>query len=45
MFTASHIRYELAEKTRGLSAGGIGLIHSLARQSGLIEAIDRVACR
>jgi hypothetical protein len=41
MFTASNIHYELADKTRGLSAGGIGAMHLLARRSGLIEAIDR----
>jgi len=40
MFTASNIHYELADKTRGLGPGGIGAIHLLARQSGLIEAID-----
>jgi hypothetical protein len=40
MFTARNIHYELAEKTRGLGAGGIGAIHLLARQTGLIEAID-----
>ena len=41
MFTASNIHYELADKTRGLSAGGIGAMHLLARRSGLIEAIDQ----
>ena len=41
MLTARNIRYELAEKTRGLGAGGIGAIHLLARRVGLIEAIDR----
>jgi len=40
MFTASNIHYELADKTRGLSPGGIGMMHLLARQTGLIEAID-----
>ena len=41
MFTAANIRYEMADKARGLSAGGIGAIHLLARRVGLIEAIDR----
>ena len=41
MFTARNIQYELAEKTRGLGAGGIGAMHLLARRTGLIEAIDR----
>ena len=41
MFTASNIRYELADKARGLGPGGIGAMHLLARRTGLIEAIDR----
>lgn len=41
MFAASNIHYELADKTRGLSAGGIGAMHLLARRSGLIETLDR----
>jgi hypothetical protein len=41
MFTARNIDYVLADKARGLAAGGIGLMHLLARRSGLIEAIDR----
>jgi hypothetical protein len=41
MFRASNIQYELADKARGLSAGGIGAMHLLARQTGLTEAIDR----
>ena len=40
VFTASNIHYDVAERTRGLGVGGIGVIHRLARQSGLIEAID-----
>jgi hypothetical protein len=40
MLAASNIHYELAEKTRGLGCGGIGVIHLLARQTGLIDAID-----
>lgn len=41
MFSASNIDYELAERTRAISHGGIGLIHKLARESGLIDALDR----
>src|SRR3954453_10898697 len=41
MFTAANIHYEIADRTRGLSHGGIGAIHALARQIGLIDAIDR----
>jgi Transposase DDE domain group 1 len=40
MFTARDIYYEIAERTRGIASGGIGAIHALARQVGLIEAID-----
>ena len=40
MFTARNIHYELADKSRGVCAGGIGAMHLLARQTGLIEAID-----
>ena len=40
MFTASNIHYEFAGRSRGLAAGGIGAIHSLARRAGLIKAID-----
>jgi Transposase DDE domain group 1 len=41
MMAASNIRYEIAERTRAISPGGIGAIHLLARKIGLIEDIDR----
>jgi hypothetical protein len=41
MFAASDIRVELADKIRGIGVGGIGLVHRLAREIGLVEAIDR----
>lgn len=41
MLAASNIHYELSDKARGLSSGGIGAIHLLARRTGLIEAMDR----
>ena len=41
MFAASNIHYELAEKTRAIGVGGIGVVHRLAQQVGLVEAIDR----
>lgn len=41
MFTASDIHYEIGDRTRGISSGGIGALHALARQVGLIDAIDR----
>jgi hypothetical protein len=41
MFTARNIHYEIADRCRGLSCGGIGAIHALVRQLGLVEAIDQ----
>jgi hypothetical protein len=40
LFSASNIRYELSERCRGIAHGGIGAVHALARQVGLIDAID-----
>jgi Transposase DDE domain group 1 len=41
IMTASNVHYEIAERVRGISVGGIGVIHTLARQIGLQDAIDR----
>jgi hypothetical protein len=41
MYTARNVHYEIANRTRGIAHGGIGAIHALARQLGLIDAIDR----
>ena len=41
MMTGKNIRYEIADKTQGIGLGGIGAIHCLAQQIGLVEAIDR----
>ncbi len=41
MLGAANFRYELAQKVRGVGVGGIGLMHRLAREIGLIDAIDR----
>ena len=41
VFTAPDIRYEIADRTRAVGSGGIGTLHALARQVGLIDAIDR----
>ena len=41
MFTASNIHYETSGRVRGITHGGIGTFHALARQLGLIEAIDQ----
>jgi hypothetical protein len=40
-FTASNIHYEVCDKGGGITCGGIGAMHRLARQIGLIDAIDR----
>jgi Transposase DDE domain group 1 len=41
MFTASNIHYEIGDRSRGIAHGGIGAVHALARQLGLIDAIDK----
>jgi hypothetical protein len=41
MFTASNIHYEVSERDRGIAHGGIGVLHALAKQMGLADAIDR----
>ena len=41
MFTARNIHYEIADRVHGMTHGGIGAIHLLARRIGLIDAIDR----
>ena len=41
MFRARNIQFEMADRTHAICYGGIGLMHSLARECGLIEAIDR----
>jgi hypothetical protein len=41
MFRAQNIRYEMADRVRAIDSGGIGAFHMLARNSGLIEAINR----
>ena len=40
MLTARDIHYELADRARGVSAGGIGAMHLLATRIGLDAAID-----
>ena len=39
-FSAANLRYEASEKTRAVNVGGIGLIHKLALESGLVDAIN-----
>ena len=41
MLLARNIRYEMGDRMRGLSVGGIGMMHQVARRTGLIEAIDK----
>lgn len=40
VFTASNIHFEIADRTHGIAHGGIGVVHALAREIGLIDAID-----
>lgn len=40
MFAATNVRVELADKVRAVGVGGIGLMHQLAREVGLVDAID-----
>ena len=40
VFSARNIRYEIADRVRGLACGGIGAMHLLARRIGLVDAID-----
>jgi hypothetical protein len=41
MYRARNIRYEHSDRVRGLASGGIGAMHRLAQQTGLVDAIDR----
>jgi hypothetical protein len=40
VFQARNIHYEIADRALGLGVGGIGAVHQVARQTGLIDAID-----
>ena len=41
VMAASNIQYEIADRTRAVSAGGIGMIHQMVRKLGLDKAINR----
>lgn len=41
MFAASNVHFELADKMHGIATGGIGVVHRLAQEIGLVDAIDR----
>jgi hypothetical protein len=40
MLTARNMHYDVSGRTRAIDAGGIGAMHVLARDTGLIDAID-----
>jgi hypothetical protein len=40
MLRATNIHYEVADRTQAVGVGGIGAMHRIARQTGLIESID-----
>jgi hypothetical protein len=40
VLSARNIHYQVSDRAPGLGCGGIGVIHQLARQTGLIDAID-----
>jgi hypothetical protein len=41
LLAAANIHYELSTRVRGLACGGIGAVHLLARNCGLIANLDR----
>jgi hypothetical protein len=41
VISATNIHYEIADRTRAISAGGIGMIHQLVKRVGLDQAINR----
>jgi hypothetical protein len=41
MYRARNIQYEHSDRVRGLASGGIGAMHVLAQQTGLVAAIDQ----
>jgi hypothetical protein len=41
MYRARNVQYEHSDRVRGLACGGIGAMHRLAQQTGLVDAIDR----
>ncbi len=40
VLSARNIHYEVADRALGMGCGGIGVIHQLADQTGLVDAID-----
>jgi hypothetical protein len=41
MFRATGVQYAHSDRIRGLDSGGIGVMHQVALQTGLVDAIDR----
>lgn len=37
---AANIRYEIADRTRAVAAGGIGLVHQMVRRIGLDQMLN-----
>lgn len=40
MFTATNMRIEVGPRVRAIGNGGIGLVHRLAQETGLVDAIN-----
>jgi len=41
MLSATNIHYDVSQRNRAITCGGIGLIHALAQRIGLIQDIDQ----
>ena len=41
VFAARNLHYEISDRQRGMVYGGIGVFLELARQTGLVDALDR----
>ena len=41
MFRAANVRYDVADRTRAMGYGGIGVIDLMCRWTGLVDQIDR----
>jgi hypothetical protein len=41
MYRATNVHDDLGDRVRAVDAGGIGALHRLAKQTGLVDAIDR----
>ena len=40
VLSATNIQYEISDRTRAVSAGGIGMIHQMVKHLGLDSAIN-----